>query len=135
MYGENYLAHYGIPGMKWGVRRAMGKRSREAARLGRIIKGEKKVLDTSKNRLSKNEEYGIESSPSLSKTVKNSGARIKMYESRYKELTKGLSDKDLAQGRRGAVGRTIVAGLLAGPLGAVAVEGILSGVAYKRAQS
>lgn len=108
------LIHYGVPGMKWGVRRAIGKRAKIAANLERRgniyqIKANRSINKQQKLQ-SKRIEQWRNSGEKISKMskkeeklfdsyVKNQNLANKMNAYRNTAI-KDLSQKDIDQGRR-----------------------------------
>lgn len=86
---DSYFAHYGVKGMKWGVRRDLGKRSRLGANFDRQAMGFRKMAD---NAISKEDRQ----------TYKN---RAKELEKFRDKLYSSLSEKDIAQGKRAVKNR------------------------------
>ena len=115
---QRELTHYGVRGMKWGVRRAIGKNSREAARVGRFEKGTSKLLAKNERKLELAKKYSLDTA-TLQKRVNTGRALVDGYKKRRMQLTKGMSTKDIASGKKGVLGREIAVGLLTGPIGAV----------------
>jgi hypothetical protein len=122
---DKILYHYGTKGMKWGVRRAIGKASREAARVERFKKGTTWALIRRERKLEKYEKKGRDTKR-IKEKIKSGQVMVNKYEKRYNELTKGMSQRDIARGRVGAIGRTVLAGMLLGPVGAITVETVLT---------
>lgn len=112
--------HYGVKGMKWGVRRSIGKASREAYRVKTLKAGHDKFLKKKEKKLADAKAYGGKTKK-LQYTVNKGRAINKKYANRYDALTKGMSTKDLKKGARAVKGRDIASGILLGPLGAVGV--------------
>lgn len=108
---DNYLIHYGVKGMKWGVRRDIKKRSRTAARLEvlsnknkkKINKAEKSIakkksdIETYKNFDTEKVKRQISKKQSDLKTLRKVG---KLFDSYRDSLVKDLPEKDINQGRR-----------------------------------
>lgn len=102
-FNNDFLAHYGVRGMKWGVRREMGKRARLGATAGRMADTYRRASKLTKS---------ADKAKQLTKLSKQ-------YANVQKKLYKGLSDKDIRQGKRAFKKTGIIAGVLAGPLPAV----------------
>lgn len=111
------LMHFGVPGMKWGVRRSIGKLAREHAVLGLEKKSNDKALKTITSKLKRREEIG-ESSPRLKKMKRNLERSNRIIENSMKKNYSSLSKDDIAQGKRSLIKRTVLAGFLVGPIGA-----------------
>lgn len=102
-YETNYLAHYGVKGMKWKVRRDIAQRSRTSARIDRErAKLEKKIskytkkVNGLKNKKKPNQKKIRNYSVKLDKHKKKS-ERLKNIQ---KKLVRGLSEKDIKQGKK-----------------------------------
>lgn len=92
---ENELKHYGVKGMKWGVRRSIGARARTAALY-------KKTIDSEDKTIRKLE--GIKSKKGLTdrqaKTLKQT-KKLRADNVEYRnKLVKDISKKDIARGER-----------------------------------
>lgn len=91
---NNYLAHYGILGMKWGVRRKSRTPSADSAKVKAI---RKKKIDEMSNQ-----------------DLRDANTRLQL-ESQYKQLTKKTNI-----GKKAAQSYIATAGLVAGVVGATA---------------
>ena len=130
----NDAVHYGVMGMKWGVRRAIGKASREAYRVGKLKKGADLYVEKTKRKIEEKKSYGGTVSPKLSERLARGKFLAKKYTDRYSKLTEGMSEKDIRQGKRGAIGRSVLTAALLGPLGTIVVEGAMLARASDRAR-
>ena len=131
------LAHYGVKGQKWGVRREIARDARGAATAGRNSRinarlaskfkrmGSSKFLTTSKKGDGKAPgglKQGL--SKALLSASKRRTIKAEKFKKIQKTLSKGLSKDDIAQGQNYMRKSAIVYGLLAGPLVGVGVVGI-----------
>lgn len=91
---RNYLAHYGVLGMKWGVRRKSRTPSADSAKVKAI---RKKKIDEMSNQ-----------------ELRDANNRLQL-ESQYKQLTKKTN-----VGKKAAQSYIATAGLIAGVAGATA---------------
>ena len=118
--------------MKWGVRREMGRNAREASRVERLKKATDKAVSIKEKKLKDVKEWGGDTRK-LRFQVNKGKALSAKYLKRYDQLTKGLSEKDVKQGRRGALAQGLISAFLGGAPGVLLTEGILTANANRRA--
>lgn len=105
---NDYLAHYGVKGMKWGVRRELGKRARLGATAGRMAAKYGRLAE--KNRYNENERKGY-------------AQLSKQYAGLQRKLYKGMSAKDIQQGKRAFTKGAVASVLLSPVIGGAIVGG------------
>ena len=111
------LKHYGVKGMKWGVRRALGVRARAAAINNSFIKGADKNIKRMENKKAKK---GL-TNRQVKYLEKNKQLK-KKYTDVRNELIKDLSPKDIKRGERAVLARSLLG----------ASKGILDSIDYVR---
>lgn len=115
---NDFLEHYGVKGMKWGVRREIGRKSKLGYRAGKYAEQYGKQAD----RLEAKQNSRGYSSKRAS-AISNLRKRQSQLQKAQKKLYKNLSSADIEQGKR-AVKRSNVlktVGLIAfAPGGAIA---------------
>ena len=131
------LAHYGVKGQKWGVRKEIARDARGAATAGRNSRINRKLSSKlermgSSKFLTKNKRgtgktlKGVKRG--LSKALLSASKRREIsadkFEKIQKTLSKGLSKADIAQGENYMRKSAIVYGILATPLVGVGVVGL-----------
>jgi len=115
---EQDLIHFGTPGMKWGVRREIGKLAREHAVLSTEQRLNKSSLRRIENKIARKKEQG-KSTLRLEQKRANEERAIRIVDRTLKKNYSKLSQKDIQQGKRSFVNRTIFGAFLAGPMGAL----------------
>ena len=115
------LYHYGVPGMKWGVRRQIAASARTGARQNRLARSSDKRVARLERRQQYQRQQGL-NSRRLSASIKKEKARGAMLKSAAKKSLKGLSAKDIKKGERQAksVVRNLGPALMFGLVGAAA---------------
>lgn len=95
---QNELTHYGVKGIKWGVRRSIAKRSRKAAKLERKASQKYERERTYESRATK--ANNPNRAAKNKQKAKNVRAERKTIEKERDKLVTGISKKDIDQGRR-----------------------------------
>lgn len=119
---DSYLYHYGVPGMKWGVRRDIARRSKMGYRAGRYAEGYGKKADKLAQR---QEKWGY--SDRRAKKINSMRSAQKYLKNAQKKLYRDLSDADIKQGEM-AVKRSNV--LKTAALLMTAPSGVVGGLVY-----
>lgn len=117
---DDYLMHYGVKGMKCGVRKNLGKKAKIAANLERYATQYDANSTRATRKADKLAGRGNTEGAKIQreKAVSNAKLRNEMY--KYRDtLVQDLSQKDINQGRRYVAKSAAIGALLAGPIGSV----------------
>lgn len=93
------ILHYGVPGMKWGVRRGIAASARTGARYGQMADEHKKYAEKLSAKKDSRAARG-KSTVKIDKKIKSAKNYEKMFRSAAKQSVKGLSKADIAKGRK-----------------------------------
>ena len=88
------IKHYGVPGMKRGVRRGIAASARTGARYGQMADADK-LSDKRARRASMGK-----STSRIDKKIKSARNNEKMFRYAAKQSVKGLSKADVAKGKK-----------------------------------
>ena len=116
--GELY--HYGVKGMKWGVRRERAKRARVAASTRIINSKQLKQLEKMKRKRDKKAKYE-EDTTKLDAKIKAANKYINNNRRLMNRALSGLTQKEIDRGRRQIKALNAV-GFLTGAIGSLAVS-------------
>lgn len=116
MNNDLYLQHYGVKGMKWGVRRNIKKRSRFAAQATDYIRRKDYKIESTKQKISTRKAANKPVGKQQDKLAKLQRSR-NLVNNYKNHLTKGLSKKDILQGQRFTNANRAVATTYLGLLG------------------
>lgn len=115
---DDELYHYGVKGMKWGVRRQLGKQAKVAATLERNKKTVDKQIAKTSEQL---KAYGGKMMTDQVAKLRANNKSLKDYSSKMEhyrnKAIKDLSDKDIQQGRKWLMKAGITSGVLFGAPG------------------
>ena len=119
---DNSLAHYGVKGMKWGVRRDIAKRSKMGARIGR----QADVYDRIASKLEEKEAYrknlGLSSDKKRAQKITAYKHLAKSYRKAQKKLYSDISEADISSGKKAVKRAMILSPLLYGGLVGASIE-------------
>lgn len=110
---NDFLQHYGVKGMKWGVRRDIAKRSLMGARIKRDLKWDLKRGNKLNAKLDKRMAKG-KNTDRVAKSLSKHTERTRRTLDMYKKVTSGISKEDLAKGERALKRRRLGSMLLVG---------------------
>lgn len=92
---ETWIYHYGVKGMKWGVRRAHGIKARGAAVYNKLAKTQQRTVDRlEKKRATK----GL--TDRQQRNLERGKSAVSEWMAKRDKLIKDLSPKDIRQGER-----------------------------------
>lgn len=107
------LAHYGVLGMKWGIRKDIGKEARSAARLELGSKKLGRKISNVEKKIGKKLEKGKDITK-VKVSLKKLNATKKRVDALLQKKHSQLSEKDIKQGRRAVTTMKIMKMTLAG---------------------
>ena len=93
------ILHYGVPGMKWGVRRGIAASARTGARYGQMADAHKQYADKLSDKRARRASMG-KSTSRIDKKIKSARNNEKMFRYAAKQSVKGLSKADVAKGKK-----------------------------------
>lgn len=111
------LAHYGVRGMKWGVRREIGRDAKSAAIARNRVTAASKQIQKLSTRIGRRVAAGKTDNRHLSVRLNSAKKDAAKYREIETVLSKGLSDKDIKQGRRAVKINKVVRFALVGSMG------------------
>lgn len=121
---DGELYHYGVKGMKWGVRREIGRKAQTAAYIesvnrSRQMKSQRLSVKMKRN---KNKGKGYKN-PELSIKKNELDRKTRKLEKLRNTLVKDLSPKDIERGRGSSFWMGFRGGFLGGPIGGLIAAG------------
>ena len=121
-YETNYLAHYGVKGMKWGVRKEIARKARTGGRVGIVADAYAKKRSRYDDKISIAKSSGASSGTLTSLKLKRDKYLIeeKRLKSIQNKLYRGLSKEDIDRGRKAAKRSPLIAQVLGGPIAGAA---------------
>lgn len=119
---NNELYHYGVKGMKWGVRRDHAIRARVVAYTRKLNSNQLKKLEKMKLKRDKKAKYE-EDTTKLDAKIKVANKFISNNRRLMNRAMSGLTQKELDRGRRQATALN-TAGLFTGVLGNIVVGSV-----------
>jgi hypothetical protein len=102
------LIHYGVKGMRWGVRRAIKDAAISSAIEKRVGDRQEKRVNKFESKIAKKSAKG-RSTERLARKQAVARKRMEVARSWQKKFSEGLSDKDIRQGQRQLRNQRIVA--------------------------
>lgn len=119
---DNGLIHYGVKGMKWGVRRDIAKRSKMGARIGLRAS----VYDRIASKLEEKEAYrkNLGLSPDKKRAQKITAYKhlYENYRKAQKKLYSDISEADINRGKKAVKRAMILSPILYGGLVGLSIE-------------
>lgn len=116
------LAHYGVKGMKWGVRKEIGKDAKAAAIARNRASSLQRQAEKLSSRIDKLNASGKKANRALSSRARSVKKEASKYKEIEKVLSKDLSEKDIKQGRRAVKLKSALRFALIGPIGRAGSE-------------
>ena len=93
------LKHYGVPGMKWGVRRDIALRAKEVSVLRNVSKTNSKYISRADRKIEKKSSLGKDTTKLQTKRDNKNLANEKIAKL-MKTAYSDISEKDIKQGKR-----------------------------------
>ena len=104
---SSYLIHYGVPGMKWGVRREIAKKSKLGYYAGKYSYDYGRTADRLQRKQDKDKLKGKAVNAKRAKSIASYRKLQKKFAKAQSKLYSNMSDHDIKQGKRAAIATDI----------------------------
>lgn len=128
------LTHYGVRGMKWGVRREIGQRARTYAKLQPLYNKVSKKLEKTELKIDTKLARGSNPNQKLLSRQARQLEAFSRIKARRNKAGEGLSDRDKLQGKISVYAKKILkpTAIVGGVLALTTAGMVAANVAYKK---
>ena len=119
---DDCLAHYGVKGMKWGVRRDIAKRSKLGAQIGRQADLYDRFISKQEKKEAYRKNLGLSPNKKRAQRIATYKRMSKNYRKAQKKLYSDISEADIAAGKKAVKRAAILNPLLYGSIVGGSIE-------------